>query len=111
MLNREIVSFRSCVRTRGLVAWWNWISNCAGLPSPFSLLGPGGLGAFSFWSCVVLGGLGELSLFPFGLEELSLFPPPQTSYPTLVGLIGKQNNKCSSLGAPYWSKMFAESFK
>ena len=33
-------------------------------------------------------GLGELSLFSFGLGEFSLSPPSQTSYPTLVGLIG-----------------------
>ena len=61
--------------------------NGAGWPFPFSLLVPGGLGAFS---PLVLGGLGELSLFPFGLEELSLFPSPtpQTAYPTLIGLIG-----------------------
>ena len=33
---------------------------------------------------------GKLSLFPFGPGELCLFPSrtPQTSYPTLVGLIG-----------------------
>ena len=38
---------------------------------------------FSFWAA-------ELSLFPFGGAEISLFPSPQpqTSYPTLVGLIG-----------------------
>ena len=54
---------------------------------PLACLFPSGLGAFPFWSWVV----GELCLFSFGLGELSLFPsphPPQTSYPTLVGLIG-----------------------
>ena len=41
-----------------------------------------------------LGGLGERSLFPFGAAgfPFSLPPPPQTSYPTLVGLIGKQRS-------------------
>ena len=48
-----------------------------GSPFPFSLLVPGGLGAFPFWSRVVLGS------FPF-----SPSPTPQTSYPTVVGLIG-----------------------
>ena len=64
VLNREIVSFRSCVCTRGLVAYWNWISKVVGHLFPFPLL--------------VLGGLGELSLFPFGDDELPLFP---SSYP------------------------------
>ena len=51
---------------------------------PFALARSWG---FSF---VVPGGLGELSLFPFGPGSfpLSLPPTPQTSYPTLVGLIG-----------------------
>ena len=73
MLYREIVSFRSCVRTRGLVALWNWISKVVGRPFPFSLLGPG---SFPF------------SLF--GPWSFAFSPPPtaQTSRPTLVGLIG-----------------------
>ena len=62
MLDREIVSFRSCVRTRGLVAEWNWISKEGALFSPFP-------------SCPA-----ELSLLPS--------PHPQTAYPTLIGLIG-----------------------
>ena len=47
-------------------------------------------------------GLGELSLFPFGGDELSLFPSPipQTSYPTLVGLIG--NNITDIVTLFYW---------
>ena len=41
---------------------------------------------FSLFPCCP----GELSRFPFGDDELSLFPSPtsQTSYPNLVGLIG-----------------------
>ena len=35
----------------------------------------------------------ELCLFPFGADELALLLPPlQTSYPTLVGLMGKRDN-------------------
>ena len=45
VLNQEIVSFRSCVRSRGLVAWWNWISKVAGQPFPFSLFA---MGSFPF---------------------------------------------------------------
>ena len=56
MLNREIVLFRSCMRTRGLVAKWNWISKGVAVLFPF-LFGPA-----------------ELSLFPFGADGLSLFP-------------------------------------
>ena len=72
MLNREIVSFRSGVRTRDLVAKWNWISKGAAVFSPFPFLAPPSF-PFSL--------LGATS-FPFSL------PPPKTSYPTLVGLIG-----------------------
>ena len=87
MLNREIVSFRSCVRTRGLVAEWNWISNSVGWHFPFSLWARVSRGASPFWAWVVLGAFP----FPFWARELSLFPSPtpQTSYPTLVGLVGK----------------------
>ena len=59
----------------------NWISKVAGRPSPFILLAGRPL-PFSLLA-------GALP-FPFWDPELSLFltPPPQTSYPTLVGLIG-----------------------
>ena len=56
--NWEIVSFRSCVLARGLVADWNWIAEGA---LSFSLL--------PWWGA-------ELSLFHVGSEEFSLFPSP-----------------------------------
>ena len=76
MLNREIVSFRSCVRTRGPDAQWNWISNSAGRAFPFSLWSGLKRGAFPFFG---LGGLGERYLFPFGAVgfPFSLPPPPK----------------------------------
>ena len=68
-LNREIVSFRfvrSCVRARGLDVEWKFDQNVVLHVFPFP-----------FWPRVV---------FPFSLESSHL---PPTSYPTLVGLIGK----------------------
>ena len=48
MLNREIVSFRSGVRTRGLVAYWNWISKGAAVLFPFPFW-PHRAFPFPFW--------------------------------------------------------------
>ena len=45
VLNREIVLFRSRVRTRGLAAQWNWISISVGRSFLFSLLA---VGSFPF---------------------------------------------------------------
>ena len=68
MLNREIVSFRSCVRTRGLVAQWNSISKVVGCAFPFSLLPGLGRGAFPLLARVVPGN------FPFSLLGPGAFP-------------------------------------
>ena len=78
VLNREIVSFRPCVPTRGLVAQWNWISNCAGRPFPFSLLARVSRGAFPLWARVVLGS------FPFSLLVPGAFPFPFPHPPNLL---------------------------
>ena len=80
MLNQEIVSFRSCVS--GCLV--NWIKMCVGLLFPFSLLAWVRRGTFLLLARVVPGS------FPFSLLVPGAFlsPPPKTSYPTLVGLIG-----------------------
>ena len=70
--NREVVScraVRACLRARGLVAQWTWLAKVFATISPFP-----------FWGAD-----------PFSLSGATSFPfsfPPQTSYPTLVGLIG-----------------------
>ena len=86
MLHQEIVLFRLCVHTRGLVAW-NWTLIFLGPSFPFSL-----------WSQVVLGFfLFDLRWawgafhFPCWGREGSLsppHPPPNLLSIFLVGLIG-----------------------
>ena len=78
VLNREIVSFRSCVRTRGPAASWNWISNSVGRPFPFSLLLGLGRGAFPLLARVVPGS------FPFSLLGPGAFPFPFPHPPNLL---------------------------
>ena len=57
-LNREIVSVRSCVRTRGLVVRWELEKiELAPVSFPFSLLAQDGI---SFEFCVVLVNPGEI---------------------------------------------------
>ena len=70
---QEIVSLPSCMRTRGLVDSWHWISNDAAGFFLFPFW-PRGTFPFPFWG---------RRAFPFP------FPHPRTSYPTLVGLICK----------------------
>ena len=68
VLNWETVSFRSCVRTRGLVAYWNRNSMCAGRPFPFSL---------------------QLSLLRFGATSFFFsHPPPPNLLSSFDGLTG-----------------------
>ena len=69
--NREIVSFRSCVRRRGLLAWSNWNTKEAPSRSLFPF------GAPSF----------PVSLFGATSFPCSL-PPPPSPYLSLVGFFG-----------------------
>ena len=72
---------------------------------PLSLLVPGGLGAFPLWSWVVFGSFP----FPFFVRGAFPFPfpHPQTSYPTLVGLMGtgsyrsQQSRNHGNVGFPF----------
>ena len=56
-LNREIVSVRSCVRTRGLVVRWDLEKIELPVAFPFSLLAQDGI---SFEFCMVLVNPGEI---------------------------------------------------